>query len=46
MAEARLGRTATYYCNIDSLAKGQWLPIGEEGAFTRVEAHAEHHGFP
>jgi hypothetical protein len=46
MAEARLRRTATSYCNIDSLAKGRWPPIGEEGFFTRVEAHAEHYGFP
>ena len=36
IAEARLRRTATSYCNIDSLAKGQWPPIGEEGVFTRV----------
>jgi hypothetical protein len=46
MAEARLRRTATSYCNIDSLAKGRWPPIGEEGVFARVEAHAEHHSFP
>jgi hypothetical protein len=46
IAEARLRRTATSYCNIDSLAKGRWPPIGEEGVFTRVEAHAEHYGFP
>jgi hypothetical protein len=46
MAEARLRRTATSYCNIDSLAKGRWPPIGEEGVFARVEAHAEHRSFP
>jgi hypothetical protein len=46
IAEACLRRTATSYCNIDSLAKGRWPPIREEGVFTRVEAHAEHHGFP
>ena len=45
IAEARLRRTATSYCNIDSLAKEQWPPIEEEGVFTRVDAHAHHHGF-
>ena len=45
IAEARVRRTATSHCNIDSLAKGQWPPIGE-GVFTRVEVHVEHHGFP
>jgi hypothetical protein len=45
-AEARLRRTATSYCNVDSLAKGQRPLIGEEGVFTRVGAHAEDHGFP
>jgi hypothetical protein len=46
IAEARLRRTAASYCNIDSLAKGQRPPIGEEGVFTRVVAHAQHHGLP
>jgi hypothetical protein len=46
IAEARLRCTATSYCNTDSLAKGQWPPIGEEGVFTRVEAYADDHGFP
>lgn len=36
IAEARLRRIATAYCNIDSLAKGQWPLIGEEGVFTRA----------
>ena len=46
IAEARLRRTATSYCNVDSLAKGKRPLIGEEGVFTRVGAYAEHHGFP
>jgi len=46
IAEARLRRTATSYCNMDSLAEGQWPLIGEEGVFTRVEACAVNHGFP
>ena len=46
IAKARLRRTATSYCNIDSLAKGQRPLIGKEGVFTRVGAHAEHHDFP
>ena len=46
IAEARLRCIATSYCNVDSLAKGEWPLIGEEGVFTRVGAHAEHHGFP
>lgn len=44
-AKARLRRTASSYYNIDSLAEEQWPTIGEEGVFTRSEAHAEHHGF-
>jgi hypothetical protein len=46
IAEARLRCTATSYCNVDSLAKGQWPLITEEGVFTRVEADAGNHGFP
>jgi hypothetical protein len=46
IAKARLRRTATSYCNVDSLAKGQRPFIGEEGVFTRVGAHTEYHGFP
>jgi hypothetical protein len=45
-AKAHLRRTATSYCDIDALAEGRWPPIREEGVFTRVEAHPEHHGFP
>jgi hypothetical protein len=46
IAEARLRRTATSHCRMDSLAKGQWPRIGEEGSFTGVDAHVEHYGFP
>jgi hypothetical protein len=46
IAKACLKRTATPYCIVDSLAKGRWPLITEKGVFTRVEAHAEHHGFP
>jgi hypothetical protein len=46
IAEARLRRKATSYCNIDSLAKGQRPLIREEGVFTRVEAYAGDYGFP
>jgi len=46
IAKSCLRRIATSYCVIGSLAKGQWPPIIDEGVFTRVEAHAEHHGFP
>ena len=46
IAEACLRRTATSYCIVDPLAKVQWPLIAEKGVFTRVEAHAERHGFP
>ena len=46
IAEACLRRTATSYCIVSLLAKGQRPLIAEKGVFTRVEAHAEHHGFP
>lgn len=36
--EARCRRAATSYCIVDSLAKGQCPPIGEEGVFTRATA--------
>jgi hypothetical protein len=38
IAEARLRRTATSYCIVDSLAKVQWPLIEEEGVFTRAAA--------
>jgi hypothetical protein len=46
IAKGCLRRIATSYCIVDSLAKGQWPLITEKGVFTRVEARAEHHGFP
>jgi hypothetical protein len=46
IAKACLRHIATSYYIVDSLAKGQWPLITEKGVFTRVEARAEHHGFP
>jgi hypothetical protein len=46
IAGARLRRTATSHCRMDSLAKGQWSSTGEEGVFTGVDAHVGHYGFP
>jgi hypothetical protein len=34
IAGALQKRTATSYCIVDSLARGQWPSIGEKGAFT------------
>jgi hypothetical protein len=46
IAEARLRRMATSHYRMDSLAKGQWPPVGEEGVVTGVDAHVEHYDLP